>query len=863
MKIKLSSALSIVLLGVMTFSLVGNVTTVLAADVCNAASFVADVTIPDGTYIQPGASFTKIWRVRNVGTCAWSNQYSLVFVSGERMSALSPIFLPRYVSPGQTVDLPAVEMVAPTTGGTYRGYWMLQTGSGSKFGVGAGYANPFWVEIRVLAPTEATVAYDFVAEMCSAAWGYDGGPIPCPVNYSKKDYGYVLKIDDPILENGVAAGAPGLLTVPQNKYNGAIHGAYPVDDIVRGDHFQAIIGCQYGAVNCAVRYQIDYLQSSGMVTLWKFKEQYDGLYYQVDLDLTPVANRKNALIVLSAYADGPSVGDQPLWIAPRIVRNTNAPVTPNPLTPTAITATLTPVTPTTVGPTPTTVGPTPTPTSIPGADCNRAQFISDISVPDGTTFAPNSPFTKTWRLKNVGSCTWTTAYSLAFVSGDRMGGVDTLIPQNVVPGQTVDLGVNLTAPPVAGSYRGYWDLKDASGNHFGVGLTYTRPFYVDIKVSGSTTTGTTVLDFVTSICTAQWFSGAGALPCPGSDGDARGFAFPMTSPTLENGTSDPRGGLITEPQNVFNGFVQGVYPTFTVQSGDRFQGTLNCQYGATDCFVIFRLDVLFPSGATQNFLSIGERYDGLYYPADIDLSSLAGQNVRFILTVLANGDATGDRALWVAPRIVRTQGGTSPTLTPTLPPPGPTSTFTPVPPTSTFTPVPPTSTFTPVPPTSTFTPVPATPTVTPYASGWKLVLSTTYAFAFQVPPDANISSQSDTGARVYFPIIPGTNLREKWLDMAVWEGLAECKAPQSNPVEPKENVTFNGVQFLKEITSEGAAGNRYDWVSYSTRKGTACINLTFYLHSLSPGAMETPPPLFDPVAESAVFSTVMSTYGNR
>ncbi len=846
MKIRLSFVLSIVLLGVMIFSAVGDVSTAMAFQVCNGATFVADVTIPDGTYIQPGAAFTKIWRLRNTGTCAWTNKYSLVFVSGERMGALSPIFFPRYVGPGQTVDLPAVEMVAPTTGGTYRGYWMLQTGSGTRFGIGGGFANPFWVEIRVLAPTEATVAYDFVSEMCSAAWGYDGGPIPCPINYSKKDFGYVLKLDDPILEDGVPAGAPGLLTVPQNKWGGAIHGAYPVDDIVRGDHFQAIIGCQYGAFNCAVRYQLDYMQGGNMVTLWKFKEQYDGLYYQVDLDLTPVANRKNALIVLSVYADGPSVGDQPLWIAPRIVRNTNAPVTPGPLTPT-----VTPVTPPTVTP----GGPTltPTPTSVAGPDCNRAQFISDISVPDGTTFAPNAPFTKTWRLKNVGTCTWTTAYSVVFVSGDRMSGVDTLIPETVVPGQITDIGINLTAPPVGGSYRGYWELKDPSGNLFGIGSTFDRPFYVDIKVSGSATTGTTVFDFVNSVCMAQWFSGAGSLPCPGSDGDARGFMLPMASPTLENGTSDSRGGLVTEPQNVFNGFIQGVYPSFTVQSGDRFQSTLNCQYGAVDCFVIFRLDVLFPNGTTQNFLSIGERYDGLYYPANVDLSSLAGQSVKFILTVLANGDASGDRALWVAPRIVRTSGGgsTPPSATPTLVPGIPSDTPTTVPPTA-------------VPPTATPTLVPATPTATPYASGWKLFQNTQYGFAFQVPPDATIASQTASSGHVDLPIlVSGTNLHDKYLDVAVREGLSSCKSPYTNPMASAQNVTINGIQFLKEASSEGALSNYYDWTAYSTVKGNACISMTFILHSVNPGVYETPPPVFDPVAESAIFSTIMSTYGNQ
>src|SRR5512140_2733698 len=127
------SVLSIVLLGVMTFSLVGSVQPVEAASVCNAAQFVADVTIPDGTYINPGSTFVKTWRIKNVGTCAWSTSYSLVFANGEPMNGASPIFMPRYIGPGMNVDL-SVKLTAPTAGGTYRSYWQPQSGTGAVFG---------------------------------------------------------------------------------------------------------------------------------------------------------------------------------------------------------------------------------------------------------------------------------------------------------------------------------------------------------------------------------------------------------------------------------------------------------------------------------------------------------------------------------------------------------------------------------------------------------------------------------------------------------------------------------------------------------------------------------------------------------
>jgi hypothetical protein len=107
-------------------------------------------------------------------------------------------------------------------------------------------------------------------------------------------------------------------------------------------------------------------------------------------------------------------------------------------------------------------------------------------VPDGTVFAPGITFSKTWRLKNVGTCTWTTGYSLMFDSGEKMGGPDAVtLPQSVAPGQTVDLSLNLTAPATAGTYRGYWKLRNANGVPFGMGTAGTQPWWVEIRVSGT------------------------------------------------------------------------------------------------------------------------------------------------------------------------------------------------------------------------------------------------------------------------------------------------------------------------------------------------------------------------------------------
>jgi hypothetical protein len=56
--------------------------------------------------------------------------------------------------------------------------------------------------------------------------------------------------------------------------------------------------------------------------------------------------------------------------------------------------------------------------------CNQAQFISDLTVPDGTSYTVGTAFTKTWRLMNVGSCAWTTSYSLVFFNGESLDRVE-------------------------------------------------------------------------------------------------------------------------------------------------------------------------------------------------------------------------------------------------------------------------------------------------------------------------------------------------------------------------------------------------------------------------------------------------------
>lgn len=325
--------------------------------------------------------------------------------------------------------------------------------------------------------------------------------------------------------------------------------------------------------------------------------------------------------------------------------------------------------------------------------CDAAAFVTDVTIADGALIGRGSPFTKIWRLKNVGTCTWTTSYAIVFVSGERFEAPAAVsMPANVAPGQTIDLAVNLVAPSLDGRYRGNWKLRNASGVLFGLGASADSNFYVDVSVSGYTLG---VFDFIAEACSAIWRSETKNLPCPGTEGDDRGFVRVLNAPKLEDGTS--RGpGLLTYPNKSGSGLITAKFDNFNVKTGDRFQALIGCEYQAEDCNVIFRLQYQIGNGDIRTLGEWREAYEGQYYPVNVDLRSLSGERVKFILTVLANGTSHDDFALWVNPRITR-QSSQPPTATNT-----PTLTFTP---TATLTATS-TSTFTP-----TFTPT-ATPTFT-------------------------------------------------------------------------------------------------------------------------------------------------------
>lgn len=152
---------------------------------------------------------------------------------------------------------------------------------------------------------------------------------------------------------------------------------------------------------------------------------------------------------------------------------TNTPLPTNTVAPLLPIATLANITPfvTTVGVNPTSV-------------CNRMSYVNDVTIPDNTPMTPGQTFTKTWRVKNSGTCAWEAGFKLAFTGGDAMSGATHTLPQSVPANGEVDISIAMTAPNKNGSIRGNWRMSTAAGQYFG------DEVYVMILVGGGSAGGT-------------------------------------------------------------------------------------------------------------------------------------------------------------------------------------------------------------------------------------------------------------------------------------------------------------------------------------------------------------------------------------
>jgi hypothetical protein len=106
----------------------------------DSGSFVSDISLPDGTVVNPGQSLTKTWRMKNTGTSTWGSGYQLAFVSGEQMGAPSAVNVPS-TAPNANADI-SINITAPSAAGDHSGFWRLRNSQGTYFG------PQIWVKVK-------------------------------------------------------------------------------------------------------------------------------------------------------------------------------------------------------------------------------------------------------------------------------------------------------------------------------------------------------------------------------------------------------------------------------------------------------------------------------------------------------------------------------------------------------------------------------------------------------------------------------------------------------------------------------------------------------------------------------------------
>jgi Ig-like domain from next to BRCA1 gene/Bacterial Ig domain len=226
-------------------------------------------------------------------------------------------------------------------------------------------------------------------------------------------------------------------------------------------------------------------------------------------------------------------------------------VAQNNTTPTA-TSTTAPGAPTNTSVLPTSTSPAPS------ACANNSAFVTDVNVPDGTSFSAGQTFNKIWRMSNSGTCAWGSGYQFVFVSGEAMTSSTVVSAPATAPGATADILVPMTAPAAAGNHAGSWRMRGADGTLFGSTVTVKitvpgappppsgcsgNPVIASFTVASATITAgsSTTLNWgaVTNADSVEIDHGIGGVAAPGSTSVSPGSTttYTMTAHCSSNTTT--------------------------------------------------------------------------------------------------------------------------------------------------------------------------------------------------------------------------------------------------------------------------------------------------------------------------------------
>ena len=181
---------------------------------------------------------------------------------------------------------------------------------------------------------------------------------------------------------------------------------------------------------------------------------------------------------------------------------------------------------------------------------DKAAFYGDVTIPDDTGFEQGVSFTKTWRFRNEGDCTWDETYAMVFAGGEFLNGpLSAPLAVRVAPGEIANLSIDLRTPDRGGVFRSYWQFQNPQGARFGTGAGGQEPFWAQVVVSwmppgggnsgagsGGGSAGGSAGGSSSTNPPATPASGAGsptATPGAGSGGDQGSAAHPPPPPPAQ------------------------------------------------------------------------------------------------------------------------------------------------------------------------------------------------------------------------------------------------------------------------------------------------------------------------------------------
>ena len=278
---------------------------------CDQVSFLRDLTIPDGTLLAPGTAFTKIWELKNTGTCAWNSLYTLVFANqGDLMGGeiTQPLITSGAVQPGETVKV-SVNLTAPANQGDYKGQWRLRNPTGTEFGPAG---KTFWLAIKV----SNNIA--LLDNLCNSGWSNASGDVPCP-GKSGDARGAAYKVDAPKFASGYQDDEPAVALEPQQITDGVITGTFPPYLLnASKTQLRTFIGCAYGANACNVNVTITAQvgnEAEQKIGVWNVAYNKDWIPLKVDLATLGMAG-KAVTLRFTVSANGSASQDKVYFLSP-------------------------------------------------------------------------------------------------------------------------------------------------------------------------------------------------------------------------------------------------------------------------------------------------------------------------------------------------------------------------------------------------------------------------------------------------------------------------------------------------------------------------------------------------------------------